>query len=49
MRKVIKKIGIALLIILIAGYLVVFYPLTVSVDQYGETVCHSLIGLSVGC
>ena len=49
MKKLLKKIGSILIVLAIAGYYIVFYPLKMHIDQYGEPVCESLIGLTVGC
>ena len=49
MKEKLKKLGGILVVIAIIGYFLVFYPLIVTTDQYGEPTCKSIVGLTVGC
>ena len=49
MKKLIKKIAGILVVLAIIGYFIVLYPLKVSTNEYGETECESIIGISVKC
>lgn len=49
MKNLKEKIIGGLIALGIILYLVLFYPLFISTDQYGEAVCKSLAGLRVGC
>ena len=49
MKNLKEKIVGCLIVIGIILYLILFYPFIISTDQYGETVCESIVGLRVGC
>lgn len=49
MKKLIKKIAGALVVLAIIGYFIALYPLKVYVDENGDTKCESVIGLTVKC
>lgn len=48
-NKVKAIIETLLIILLIGGYFLAFYPAKVSTNEYGEPRCESIIGLKVGC
>lgn len=49
MEKIKGKIVPIIIVLAIIGYLIVLYPAIVEVDDNGDTICHSIAGLTVGC